>query len=635
MTMKQNLLKTIAIGLLAMVGVNAWAEDVTVVLPAIQDGFARYDNSTVTYGIASGNHIEVKYETDKNFYGLLCFDIPAKTGYTIKSVSLRLVSKKISANRQTNFYKLNTDITTSPKFSDLSTAITTATATAAIGTVKAEGESGKQISSDAISADKYKTITLWQNTITLDKAQVTAGEKLNLLIATSTDAQSSNSNANRFFGMNTVKFTNSNISLTCYATELIPLLTVTYEVADDYSATISQPTADLYVRSDEAAKVYGTGNLEILNNTTDGKYFYGMMSFDVAAPAAGYEIVSATLRLTTRVRRGDITAAVYAINATPNESTTTYNGVSSAITTAMESAAQATFTMAGNSGNKALTDDGLSNNYMVASSWQQTADLTDYAKTCSGKAMPLLIAMQTASTNSSQFFAREITDQTIHSNLGGATMAASDLKPQLTVVYKKMDGYKLPVTSAGAATLCLPFDATIPTSGNLKAYTLSYSSGDNITATQITSGTLKANTPALITADENASGYEFTRTGDITSGDPTSGVLVGNYTYDFVVPANYYILTKHGDEVAFRKANGTTNKVQPYRAYMTATYTPGTPAPEFLNIVFDGNVTVIDAVEKKPVMEDGEIYNLQGVRMNGSNLPKGIYVKNGKKYIVK
>ncbi|MBQ2209344.1 MAG: hypothetical protein II404_05210, partial [Prevotella sp.] len=115
----------------------------------------------------------------------------------------------------------------------------------------------------------------------------------------------------------------------------------------------------------------------------------------------------------------------------------------------------------------------------------------------------------------------------------------------------------------------------------------------------------------------------------------TSGVLIGNYAESFYAPVNSYILTNHSGSVAFRKvANADKNLVKPYRAYMSVT-TPIQSAPAFFGIDFgtDGT-TAIKAVEK-PVVDDGEIYNLQGVRMTGSNLPKGIYVKNGKKFVVK
>ena len=49
---------------------------------------------------------------------------------------------------------------------------------------------------------------------------------------------------------------------------------------------------------------------------------------------------------------------------------------------------------------------------------------------------------------------------------------------------------------------------------------------------------------------------------------------------------------------------------------------------------FAGQATGINAVSKVAV-NSGAIYNLQGVRVNSENLTKGIYVVNGKKYVIK
>ena len=49
---------------------------------------------------------------------------------------------------------------------------------------------------------------------------------------------------------------------------------------------------------------------------------------------------------------------------------------------------------------------------------------------------------------------------------------------------------------------------------------------------------------------------------------------------------------------------------------------------------FAGQATGINAVSKVAV-NNGAIYNLQGVRVNSENLAKGIYVVNGKKYVIK
>ena len=202
---------------------------------------------------------------------------------------------------------------------------------------------------------------------------------------------------------------------------------------------------------------------------------------------------------------------------------------------------------------------------------------------------------------------------------------------------KITQAYTLTVSDALAATLVLPF-ATAALPANTSAYDLSYSgSGNDITASPVS--VITANDPVLVTATA-AGKYKYISTatsGDAATGSgqtSANGVLIGNYANSFYAPINSYILTNHTGSVAFRKVTkADTNLVKPYRAYMSVS---GPSAPEYLGIDFgDGNVTAIDAVEKEAVLETGDIYNLQGVRMTGDNLPKGIYVKNGKKFVVK
>lgn len=212
-----------------------------------------------------------------------------------------------------------------------------------------------------------------------------------------------------------------------------------------------------------------------------------------------------------------------------------------------------------------------------------------------------------------------------------------------TTDWKAWQAYRLSVSSANAATLVLPFESTIPSGAT--CYTLSYTSGDDITATEVTGGTLAANTPVLVTATGSAEGTEYvfqTTAAENTafsagSGTQTSGVLTGVYTKTTVPTSDednhYFILAKHEDVVGFYKVTGSTNKVAAYRAYMTVP-TSSHGAREFFGIDFDGETTAIDKVDVEKEMT-GEVYNLQGVRMQGENLPKGIYVKNGRKFIVK
>lgn len=88
-----------------------------------------------------------------------------------------------------------------------------------------------------------------------------------------------------------------------------------------------------------------------------------------------------------------------------------------------------------------------------------------------------------------------------------------------------------------------------------------------------------------------------------------------------------------------KKMNSTTTAPY-YRAFLVDKSSPGANSAPALSLVFDGGngTTDIISIENVYGMErisDGAVYNLQGVRMNADNLPRGIYVRNGKKFIVK
>ena len=69
---------------------------------------------------------------------------------------------------------------------------------------------------------------------------------------------------------------------------------------------------------------------------------------------------------------------------------------------------------------------------------------------------------------------------------------------------------------------------------------------------------------------------------------------------------------------------------KPSTAYLTVPQT--TKVQGFVLNLEEGETTGIATVVTN---EDAPIYNLQGIRMNGKNLPKGIYIQGGKKFMVK
>lgn len=134
----------------------------------------------------------------------------------------------------------------------------------------------------------------------------------------------------------------------------------------------------------------------------------------------------------------------------------------------------------------------------------------------------------------------------------------------------------------------------------------------------------------------NLTGYKAKKVG--ASGDePNCIYWVGSFVNE--VPTGDYASSKNygisSDGTKFLKMAADT-KTTYYRAFIADKRTAGAPA---LTLSFDNGNGTTDIVQLKDVhgltQEDGAVYNLQGVRMTDSNLPAGIYVKNGKKYVVK
>lgn len=198
--------------------------------------------------------------------------------------------------------------------------------------------------------------------------------------------------------------------------------------------------------------------------------------------------------------------------------------------------------------------------------------------------------------------------------------------------------------TAAATTLILPFDCnTLP--DGITAYDVTYSSGDAVKATQVTK--ITADKPVLINGTAGTT-YKFTGTfggtfsGTLSDGVKahTNGALTGVYVdanassgYNPIayVPANSYVLQNKSGVLGFYQVeNANTVRITSFRAYLTA-QTGSSPAPR-LSIVYNNNTTGINSVREQTNNDDA-IYTLNGVRV--SRPTKGIYIKNGKKYIVK
>ena len=117
----------------------------------------------------------------------------------------------------------------------------------------------------------------------------------------------------------------------------------------------------------------------------------------------------------------------------------------------------------------------------------------------------------------------------------------------------------------------------------------------------------------------------------ITLSQPSSSeTLTGNellgVDFDTEAPSNAYCLSKGDKGVGFYAYTGT---IPAHRAYLVI----ASSARSF-SIGSDDNTTGIETPEVVVIEGDGPIYDLLGRQVTGQP-QKGIYVKNGKKVVIK
>lgn len=207
------------------------------------------------------------------------------------------------------------------------------------------------------------------------------------------------------------------------------------------------------------------------------------------------------------------------------------------------------------------------------------------------------------------------------------------------------------------STLVLPFAMTAEqvksAFGNdvqladFTGYTIEEDEEENIVGIQVNSSAItavQANRPCLIKVSTKVE--EFTVDGvDISPEDePENAVvdkrkewskLVGTYVAGTEVPE--YCLFLNGNN--FWYSTGATN-MKAYRAYFdfSDVLTEVEYAEAKIRIIVNGNATAIESIGANGEEPQG-VYTLQGVSLGENvdvdNLPKGVYVVNGKKVIVK
>ena len=184
----------------------------------------------------------------------------------------------------------------------------------------------------------------------------------------------------------------------------------------------------------------------------------------------------------------------------------------------------------------------------------------------------------------------------------------------------------------GWNSLCLPFATTAEALGKCKAYEFKSATQSSVTFSEVTE--LTAGTPYLVKFDAAVSNLTFenvditeTPAGNVKKGEPGEEVTFqGTYARIDDGKDKYGVMTdgyiKKGIQGAYFDG---------YRAYFTGLTVP--PEGKSRVLLLDDDVTGISNVSVK-TDNNNDMYTLSGMKVNGRP-QKGIYIQNGKKYIVK
>lgn len=189
-------------------------------------------------------------------------------------------------------------------------------------------------------------------------------------------------------------------------------------------------------------------------------------------------------------------------------------------------------------------------------------------------------------------------------------------------------GYSVTFTASNDgqnyATLNLPFAVTLP--AGVTAYKGTVSGNEVIlTAYKQAGEVLPANTPVLLTATD-ASSYNFAPAAGYQPSEETG--FLGTLAATAVTANNAYILAKKGEEVKFYLLNSESNTVNANKAYIVVS---GGKA-QALSFNF-GTTTGIHAATADAAT-DAPVFDLSGRRVV-KVVKGGLYIQNGKKFIVK
>lgn len=171
-------------------------------------------------------------------------------------------------------------------------------------------------------------------------------------------------------------------------------------------------------------------------------------------------------------------------------------------------------------------------------------------------------------------------------------------------------------------------------------YTLNtYNSSDNtLTFNKVTDG-LRANTPYLIKPTQNVTNIAFAGTiqAPAEAKASSNGLnFIGIYGWENLYTEDHskFVLRASDNKLVYPTSSGDAARMKGFRAYFEWT---GGGSVKDMNFIFDDTATGIITVENDIFQENARIYSVDGRYISNSkeNLSRGIYIQNGRKFIVK
>ena len=627
--MNNFLLRGLLSATVCLVAGSAFAQTTeTATIGVSNDVTLRKDAADKTFATNTDLELYTLYTGDAistDFIGAMSFDIPSKPGYAIKSATLRLVTERYKGSATLSIYSLgNNAVSNADTYNSQKANVEEARKNGPFITITPMGTHGKAIFDAGASSD----IKDWTNNIDLTLLAQKCSGKLNLLF--DNPSAKTKNDVVRFYSSDAKDMTNTKVdpNFTFAAADLHPQLTVVYEEIKDAKQDVSLPTADTYVRKGYTKQDLGAKDVMELNSNTEGTAdFVGLLSFALPEDLhySNYVASNANLRLVTRgLGKGGNNVNVFEFGGAFDEKSL-YSDLEADIKDARSTSVLASFQAKGQK-NKAISDKGLSADYTKIENWVNNINLTDVVNSMLDSQLNLMIESADKDGLSTKIFSKDVKDVICQTT--NEVLSANDLKPQLTVDYA-LATHTLSVTDAGAATLVLPYETEIPE--NVKAYTLTYASGNKAVATELT-GVIPANTPVLVNANEGQYTFKATATLTTKAAEPVSGSLKGVWSEE-VVPVGSYVLQNQSGTVAFYRVDAADFKVKANQAYLSA---PEAAGAKMLNIDFGGDATAINGVEAEASNANTQVYTIDGKKANRNNLAKGqVYVTKGKTFILK